>query len=392
MTTREAIRPGGFIPRFHPRILGTATPVFPGFEFDISEPVADGAKPDAVWHRERAKEMLKKHPEIRALMGHTPGTAWWCLLFAGLQLGLALALVGQPWWLMLLVAYGIGGWINVNLFMLCHECNHGLVFKRPSWNRALYTLTAIPMLLPAHHTWWVEHHIHHSDLGAHKDFIKRRRSILLLTRFVTPMVVPFALVMLITQAIRSALGLIVYLAASLPRGRLRPGDLDLAILADQHLVSGYRRRDYDLWAVTFTITHLAAYAGIYWLAGWAPLLYLLASQMVMTGFLHPLIFGMILSNAHFHGHKCYQPTASYYGWVNKVTFNFGLHTEHHDLARIPWSRLPRVREIAPEFYDSLVTTPSYVRLALQFVFGSRAHFEQRFDNEEHRNQALLEGP
>ena len=109
----------------------------------------------------------------------------------------------------------------------------------------------------------------------------------------------------------------------------------------------------------------------------------------MTGFMHPTIFGMILSNAHFHGHKCYQPSASYYGWLNRITLNFGLHTEHHDFARIPWMNLPRVREMAPEFYDPLVKTPSYAALAFKFVFGSPEYFEERFDNEAHRNRDLL---
>ena len=80
---------------------------------------------------------------------------------------------------------------------------------------------------------------------------------------------------------------------------------------------------------------------------WKSAVYLLCSQMFMTGFLHPTMFGMILSNSHFHGHSNYQPSASYYGWFNRLTFNFGLHTEHHDIAGIPWSRLPRLRQIAP---------------------------------------------
>ena len=46
---------------------------------------------------------------------------------------------------------------------------------------------------------------------------------------------------------------------------------------------------------------------------------------------------------------------------------------------------------APEFYDNLVQTRSYVALALQFVFGSRSHFEANFDNEIQRNMAVVSG-
>ena len=38
-----------------------------------------------------------------------------------------------------------------------------------------------------------------------------------------------------------------------------------------------------------------------------------------------------------------------------------------------------------EYYDDLITTRSYVRLALQFGFGSR----ESFDNEEYRNAAAV---
>ena len=54
----EKFVPGGFKLKFHWRILGTPAPMFPGFEADISERVPDGDKPDAVWHRERARDDL----------------------------------------------------------------------------------------------------------------------------------------------------------------------------------------------------------------------------------------------------------------------------------------------------------------------------------------------
>lgn len=98
--------------------------MFPGYEVDISERVDDDQKPDAVWHRDRAKSMIRKHPEIKQLFGNTRSTAAWCLLFAGLQIGLAVSAGYTPWWSTILVAYFIGSWINVNLFQLAHECNH----------------------------------------------------------------------------------------------------------------------------------------------------------------------------------------------------------------------------------------------------------------------------
>jgi len=369
-------------------MLGTPAPVFPGFEIDITTPVPDGEKPDAVWHNTRVKNMLKDHPEIRDLIGNHPATALWCLAFVGVQLGMAFIAAGQPWWVILIAAYIIGAWANVNLFMLGHECNHGLVFKRTTWNRWLYTLTTMPMFLSAHHAWWIEHHTHHNDLGAKKDFIKRRRTFFLMTRRESPLLIPFALIMLITQAIRSTIGLISYLT-DLCRFRLTPGATTLSILADEHLVSGYHKYRFPRWAVVYAVLSLALPIGLYCWLGWGPVLYLIASATFMTGFMHPLMFGMILSNSHFHGAKIYQPSSSYYGWYNKLTFNFGLHTEHHDIASIPWNRLPALRKLAPEYYDPLHKTTSYIGLAMLFVFGPKEQFADIFANEELRNSEML---
>src|SRR5207248_2767946 len=62
-----------------------------------------------------------------------------------------------------------------------------------------------------------------------------------------------------------------------------------------------------------------------------------------------------------------QETYSYYGPLNKVSFNVGYHNEHHDLMTIPWSRLPEVRRIAPEFYEGLHAYHSWTKLLVQFL-------------------------
>ncbi len=54
----------------------------------------------------------------------------------------------------------------------------------------------------------------------------------------------------------------------------------------------------------------------------------------------------------FYCDVSYQPTLSYYGstlW-NWLTLNELLHVEHHDLSGVPWTRLHKLRQIAPEFY------------------------------------------
>ena len=289
----------------------------------------------------------------------------------------------------MLAAWLLGATINIGLFNLAHECNHSLIFKSKAANRRLFTLTSLPMLFPGHHTWWIEHHVHHNHLGSEKDFIKRRRSVLLAlkdrlfgrvpgprvrrmtTWITTPLFWPVSGIMLVTQALRAVLGLIVYAAMAIWHRQLKPTDFALSILADQHLVSGYKRYKLEMWAVTYPLIALGMMVALVWFFGWVPLIYLFVSALFTTGFLHPLAFGLMLSNSHFHGYQCYQPSASNYGPVNWITFNFGLHTEHHDLAAVPWNRLGRLRQMAPEYYDGLIKTKSYSLLALKFAFGSR---------------------
>lgn len=385
-----AVPRGGFAARVRWRMLGSAAPVFPGFEIDICDPSPDREKADAEWHNDRVRRMLVAHPEVRRLIKPNPFTAVLCVLVAALQVGLACAAGLVPWWVVLLVAYVGGSLISLNLFMLAHECNHGLVFRSARLNRWLYTLVSLPMGQPGHHTWWIEHHVHHSDLGAKKDFIKRRRTFFLLADITSPLFFPFAPLMLVLQIMRSVLGLLMYVAG-LFVGRLTPGRRTLAVLADVHLVSGYQKYRFPVWAAAYAGLSLALFGGVFLVAGWHGVVYLLGSTAFMCGFLNPMLFGMMLSNSHFHGAAHYQPSSSYYGWLNRLTLNFGLHTEHHDISSVPWNKLPELRRRAPDFYDPLHQTTSYTALALKFVFGSKEVFAQQFDNETLRNVAMLRG-
>jgi fatty acid desaturase len=57
--------------------------------------------------------------------------------------------------------------------------------------------------------------------------------------------------------------------------------------------------------------------------------------------------------------KC-QPTMSTYGWFASWTSgNLNLHVEHHDFPSMPWTRLPRLRASAPEYYNCLTSMDSW---------------------------------
>lgn len=394
-TKDETIQRGGFDLKYSSwRIVGVASPVFPGFEVDILDRVPDDEKPDAVWHRERARAILKAHPEVKKLFGYCRWTAIFCVGAAALQIALAATAGLSQWWVGLLMAYFIGAPINMVLFQLAHECDHCLVFKKPRWNRWLFTITSLPMFLFGHHTWWVDHIIHHNDMGATKDFITRRRSFFLATRHLPPLLFPYAGLMLVAQVGRSLFGLVLYVFTSLLRFRIQPTEFTLKVLADVHLVSGYRKENIELWAVAYPLLSCLMAVALIWTTGWMSIVYLLTAQLFFTGFLHPYCLGWVLGISHFHGRRNYQPTASHYGrLINLSTFNAGLHVEHHDLMGIPWFRLPKLRQLAPEFYDDLTTIKSYTLLGLRFVFSKQQEFDANFNAESYRNfERFQSGP
>ncbi|GJJ10549.1 hypothetical protein Clacol_004776 [Clathrus columnatus] len=50
-----------------------------------------------------------------------------------------------------------------------------------------------------------------------------------------------------------------------------------------------------------------------------------------------------------------------------VTFKVGYHNEHHDFPSIPWTRLPLLHQLAPEFYKHMASHPSWPMIVLNFI-------------------------
>src|SRR5882672_5057468 len=83
-------------------------------------------------HRIRTLQILKQHPEVKKLMGKNPVTVLAIIALVAGMIGLSYLVKDSPWWLILLVAYGVGAFLNHALFVMIHECSHHLLFKRKS--------------------------------------------------------------------------------------------------------------------------------------------------------------------------------------------------------------------------------------------------------------------
>lgn len=121
---------------------------------------------------------------------------------------------------------------------------------------------------------------------------------------------------------------------------------------------------------------LAFDAALFKFAGGHAVAYLIMSSF-LAGSLHPCAGHFIAEHYVFEKQQpgAKNPasnvpvpeTYSYYGPLNILTYNVGLHNEHHDFPAVPWTRLPTLNKIAKEFYEDLPHHKSWVYVIWQFV-------------------------
>jgi len=117
----------------------------------------------------------------------------------------------------------------------------------------------------------------------------------------------------------------------------------------------------------------AADIAVVYFLGWYALIYLALSTYFAVG-PHPT--GAHILQEHIIFAAPYE-TASYYGPVNRISINHGLHLEHHDFPAVPGARLSRLRRIAPAHYENRFAHRSRLATLWQFVFDRRVGLDSR---------------
>jgi len=284
-------------------------------------------------HALRGRRMLAAHPDLRALAGPAPTSAIWTVALVLAQGGLALLLAHRSWTVWLPAAYVIGATIDHALWALIHDTCHNLVFRSRTANRIVAIVANLPLVVPGAISFGKYHLLHHRHMGD--------------LEFDAGVPGP-------TEARvvgRSGLAKAAWVTGTiLVQGVVRPRRMT-------------RVRLLDGWTLVNIVVQVAAMALLWLWAGAAPFKYLVASTVCAIG-LHPL--GARWIQEHF-ALVPDQETYSYYGPLNRVSFNVGYHNEHHDLVTVPWSRLPEIRRRAPEFYDGLHAYTSWTGLLVRFV-------------------------
>ena len=69
-------------------------------------------------HKERTKQILKAHPEVRNLIGRNAFSAVITIFVVALQIVIAYFLSDQSWWLTIIAAFFIGAFADHTLCVL----------------------------------------------------------------------------------------------------------------------------------------------------------------------------------------------------------------------------------------------------------------------------------
>ncbi|WFD20178.1 hypothetical protein MCAP1_002422 [Malassezia caprae] len=305
-------------------------------------------------HKTRRVAILKAHPEVRKLMGHEPLTKYVATAVVCLQIVAAVTLtqlcISPLDWRFLLTAYILGGFCNQHLFLAIHEITHNLAFKSIAANRLMAIFANFPVGIPFAMTfkpYHIEHHKHLGEDGIDTD-MPTKFEMLLLNNVLGKTF--FAYVLSLTK---STFQLLFY--------ALRPGFIRVQKLNGWHYINIAAQ-------VTFDVL-------ICYLCGSARPLYYFLMSAFFAGSLHPAAGHFIAE--HYMFSNIEQETWSYYGPLNILLYNVGYHNEHHDFPSIPWTRLPALRELAPEFYNVLPYHTSWTMVILEFIFSKHSGMNMR---------------
>jgi sphingolipid 4-desaturase/C4-monooxygenase len=296
-------------------------------------------------HRTRRQAIIKAHRDVLQLCGPEPLTKYVVLAVVALQISCAILLKDTPIlsWPFFLTAYIVGATANQNLFLAIHEISHNLAFRTAIYNRLLAIFANLPIGIPYSAGFRQYHLTHHKSLGV--DGLD------------TDLPTAFEAVFLDSVA-----GKAFFATFQLLFYAIRPMFIFKIPFGPIHFLNIAVQVVFDAIVIRYLGGHALAY-------------FILSS--FLAGSLHPCAAHFISEHYVFErsqvkGGKMPRDvpipeTFSYYGPLNMLTYNVGYHNEHHDFPAVPWTRLPKLYEIAKEFYEPLPYHKSWPYVIWQFI-------------------------
>lgn len=283
-------------------------------------------------HLERRKGILKKYPEVKKIIGQDKRTIPVVILLVLFQMASAYFIGNFNVWIYIFFSYFVGATISQALFLAIHEVTHNLALKKQEHSNWFAMFANIPIVFPYAMSFKIYHAMHHREQGR--------------TGIDTDLPTPIE-----AKIFKGKIGKFIWEANQIFFYAIRPV-----------LVHPIKIKKWQVYNIIIQFIAMAVFLPF---AGWSGLLYLLLS-IFFAGGLNPIAGHFISEHYMF---KEGQETYSYYGPLNKVTFNVGYHNEHHDFPSIPGSRLPQLKNLAPEYYEKLKYHTSWTMVILKFIFS-----------------------
>jgi len=303
-------------------------------------------------HQIRKEAIIKAHPEVTKLMGHEWRTKYIVLATVALQVGMAFLVRDWSWPYFLAAAYVVGATANHSLFLAIHELSHNLGFKGIMGNRLCAMFGNWPIGIAYSVTfkpYHMEHHRHQGTHGVDTDIPTALEAYLITGTSGS----------YVTHTAKKA----VFMFCQIFAYAFRPMMVKPEVVPmDRWLLIN--------WVSQLSFDGAMCYAAAFWFPSpvgghWFNVMWYLLFSTLLAGSIHPTAGHFIAEHYVMEG---VTETYSYYGPLNCLAYNVGYHNEHHDFPNIPWSRLPEVRKVAPEFYDHLPQCKSWPGVILRYIF------------------------
>lgn len=282
-------------------------------------------------HATRRKMILEKHPEIKGLMKPDTYSVFLTFVLVSLQVTIIYLIKDTPGWLFGILTLVLGGTISHALFVLIHDLTHYTAFKSLKLNQLIAIIANFGQGVPSAVSFGRYHGDHHIFLGRpnYDPDLPTQWEIGFFRGTIKKLI--FLIILPFFYSLRP------YVVSPKP-----PNFMEIVNLV-----------------MVFTWDYF-----IYQTFGIRGLLYLIPGTLMGLG-INPVSLHIMAEHYEFVKG---QDTYSYYGPFNFVNLNMGYHIEHHDFPNIPWTRLPEVRKIAPEFYDNLPAHSSYLLVLYKYIF------------------------
>jgi sphingolipid delta-4 desaturase len=301
------------------------------FERDLNHfHVMDHNEPHAI----RRRAILEKYPEIQKLFKREPYSSMFCVVMIHVIQTTFCYIMKEyewSWGAVVLFALTIGTIFNHGLFVLIHDITHFNCFASTRNNQIAAIFANLPQIIPSAIAFGRYHRDHHFYMG-------------------DPLLDPDIPTGIEIKFFKTIFRRLCF----------------ISLLPFFYALRPYFKKPKSISLMEFlNILSCAIYGYlIYHFFTLKSLIYLFACTYSGLS-IHPV--GAHVIAEHYEFFKS-QDTYSYYGWINWINFNMGYHVEHHDFPSIPWYNLPKVRVIAPDFYDNLPTIDSYVKVILKYIF------------------------